>query len=432
VKFWTVDRRNFSWIVQAIRTAIALVAMTGAATTVTGGLLEDVEDRLSFTAFQGRLRLKLSGTLDLEAYDVDEPAPALVYTTKHFLLNPRLTVYLDAQLDSHVYCFAQARIDRGFDPSDEGAQIRLDEYAIRISPSQDEAIPKIQAGKFATAVGNWVRRHDSWDNPFIDAPMPYDNLLGLWDVTAPGSPEAILYWGHVPFDGVRTFGDGYSDKRFRLPVIWGPDYASGVSITGKLATLQYAFEIKNAALASRPESWDLTRNDFNYPTFSGRVEFKPNVMWDFGVSGSIGPYLQPEAASTLPTGSSIGDYRQILVGQDIAFAWHHFQLWAEVFETRFEVPNVGNADLLSYYLEAKYKITSQLFVAARWNQRLYGTVPFHGASTKWGDDLWRVDVAIGYRLSAYMQLKLQCSFTHHDIDIQQGDRLLAAQLTLRF
>jgi hypothetical protein len=339
---------------------------------------------------------------------------------------------LDAQLDSHVYCFVQARLDRGFDPSDEGAQIRLDEYAIRIALSQDEEFPRIQAGKFATAVGNWVHRHDSWDNPFIDAPLPYDNLLGIWDVIAPGSVETVLYWGHVPFDGVRKFGDGYSDKRFRLPVIWGPDYASGLSITGKLATLQYAFEIKNAALASRPESWDLTRNNFDYPTFSGRVGFKPNVRWDLGVSGSIGPYLQPEAASTLPTGSSIGDYHQILIGQDIAFAWHHFQLWAEVFETRFEVPNVGNADLLSYYLEAKYKIRSQFFIAARWNQQLYGTVPFHGTSTKWGDDLWRVDMAVGYRFSAYLQLKLQYSFTHHDIDIQQGDHLLAAQLTLRF
>jgi hypothetical protein len=48
--------------------------------------------------------------------------------------------------------------------------------------------------------------------------------------------------------------------------------------------------------------------------------------------------------------------------------------WAEVFETRFEVPNVGNADL-SYYLEAKYKITPQLFVALRWNQQLYGESP---------------------------------------------------------
>jgi len=75
-----------------------------------------------------------------------------------------------------------------------------------------------------------------------------------------------------------------------------------------------------------------------------------------------------------------------------------------VFETRFEVPNVGNADLLSYYLEAKYKITPQLFVAARWNQQLYGTVPYNGKSTRWGNDAWRVDAALGYRFSAYLQL----------------------------
>lgn len=432
MKFWAGDRKNILSIRRTTRTVITAVVMAAAALSARGDLFEDVEERLSLTAFDGRLRLKLSGTLDLETYGVDKPAPALLYTDDHFLLSPRLTVYLDAQFESYLYGFVQARVDRGFDPSDEGAQIRLDEYAIRVTPLQDEASPRIQLGKFATVVGNWVRRHDSWDNPFIDAPLPYENLVGLWDNMAPNSASTVLYWGHVPFDGVTKFGDGYSDKRFRIPVIWGPNYASGLSIGGDLGKLQYAFEIKNASLASRPESWDLTRNNFGYPTFSGRVGFKPNVMWDLGVSGSIGPYLQPEAAPSLPHGDSIGDYHQILVGQDVAFAWHHFQLWAEVFETRFEVPNVGNADLLSYYLEAKYKITPQLFVAARWNQQLYGTVPYNGKSTRWGNDAWRVDAALGYRFSAYLQLKLQCSFTHHDDDVQEGERLLAAQLTLRF
>jgi hypothetical protein len=304
--------------------------MVATALSVRAELLEDFQKKLSFTAFDGRVRLKLSGTLDLEAYNVDAPAPALIYTEDHSLLNPRLTVYLDAQLDSYLYGFAQARVDRGFDPSDEGAQVRLDEYAIRIIPSRDEAFPRIQLGKFATVVGNWVRRHGSWENPFIDAPLPYDNLVGLWDISAPNSAATVLYWGHVPFDGVTRFGDGYSDKRFRLPIIWGPSYASGLSIGGELGKLQYAFEVKNAALASRPESWDLTRNSFAYPTFSGRVGFKPNVMWDFGVSGSVGPYLQSAAASTLPRGDSIGDYHQILMGQDIAFAWHHFVLGRSV------------------------------------------------------------------------------------------------------
>jgi len=249
---------------------------------------------------------------------------------------------------------------------------------------------------------------------------------------APDSAATLLFWGHVPFDGVTRFGDGYYDKGFRLPVIWGPSYASGLSIGGDFGKMHYAFEVKNAALAARPESWDLTRNSFGYPTFSGRIGFKPNVMWNFGVSGSIGPYLHPEAAFSLPRGDSIGDYNQILIGQDVTFAWHHFQFWAEVFETRFEVPNVGNADLLSYYLEAKYKVTPQLFVAARWNQQLYGDVPFNGQDTRWGNDAWRVDLALGYRFSADLQLKVQCSFTHYDEDVQEGERLLGAQLTLRF
>jgi hypothetical protein len=88
-------------------------------------------------------------------------------------------------------------------------------------------------------------------------------------------------------------------KNFGFLLFGDRVYASGLSIGGELGKMHYAFEVKNAALASRPESWDLTRNSFSYPTFSGRVGFKPNVMWDFGISGSIGSYLHPEAAFSL-------------------------------------------------------------------------------------------------------------------------------------
>jgi hypothetical protein len=394
-------------------------------------LLEEIDKRLSITALDGHLHLKLSGTIDLEAYGIDRPAPALIYTSEHFLLNPRLSLFLDAQLDTYLYSFVQARLDRGFDPSDAGAEVRLDEYLLRLTPWKNVKL-SIQAGKFGTVAGNWVRRHYSWDNPFIDAPLPYENLTGLWDSAAPESLETLFYWGHVPYDDVTRFGDGYSDKRLRLPIIWGPSYASGFSVLGALGQVDYAFEIKNAALASRPESWDFTQVNLDDPTFSGRIGFSPSVMWNLGVSGSVGPYLQAEAASTLPHGASIGDYREILLGQDVSFAWHHLQLWAEIFETRFEVPNVGDADVLSYYVEAKYKVTPQLFLAARWNQQLYATVPYNRGSAQWGNDAWRIDAAVGYRFSTWLQIKFQAGFTHHDDDVQEGERLLATQLTLKF
>lgn len=124
---------TFPSITQITRTVIAVLVNASAALSIQGELLEDVEKRLSFAAFEGRLRLKLSGTLDSEAYNVGKPAPALVFTRNNFLVNSRLTVYLDGKFDSELYWFVEARVDRGFDPGDAGVEVWLDEYAIRIA-----------------------------------------------------------------------------------------------------------------------------------------------------------------------------------------------------------------------------------------------------------------------------------------------------------
>ena len=396
-----------------------------------GDFLDDAERTLTITAFDKHLRLKLSGTIDLEDYYAEKPVPGLIYSAQRNLFNPRATIYLDAQFGSNLFGFIQARFDRGFDPTDRGAQVRLDEYALRLSPWKQLNVA-FQGGKFGTVIGNWVPRHYSWDNPFINAPLPYENLTGIWDSSAPDDLDTLLNWGHVPHDGITRFGNGYSDKFFRLPVIWGPSYASGASLTGSFGKADFAFEVKNSALASRPESWDLTRVGFDNPTVSGRLGFTPSPVWNFGFSGSAGAYLHPDAASSLPPRDTIGDYREILFGQDLGVAWHHFEFWAEVFETRFEVANVGNADVLSYYLEAKYKITSQLFVGGRWNQQLYGTVANGNKEVQWGNNAARVDAVIGYRFSTSMQLKLQYSFTHFDPNENESVQLLATQFTFRF
>ena len=137
------------------------------------------------------------------------------------------------------------------------------------------------------------------------------------------------------------------------------------------------------------------------------------------------------AAPTLPPDSGIGDYRELAPGRNLSFCWHHLQLWAEFYEARFEVPRVGNADTFSYYFEAKCKITPQLFCARRSNQQLFGTVRDEDHSAKWGNDIWRIDAALGYRFTDYLQGKVQYSFSHED-SLQEGDNLFAAQLTLKF
>ena len=376
-------------------------------------VLDRLDDKLSISAYDGRVRARLSGLLDAEGYYFEHPAPGLIDTEDRFLFSPRLTMFLDAQAGSSLYLFAQARLDRGFDPSDGGARIDLDEYALRYTPWSDGRL-SFQFGKSATVVGTWTGRHLSWENPFVNAPLPYENSTAVEDSGAPRSR--------------REFGRVESDEKYEyLPLIWGPSYTTGLTLAGRAAAYEYAVEVKNAPVASRPESWRATEIDFDHPAVNGRFALHPDLAWTFGVSAANGVYLRPEASPELPRGRGIGDYRQYLLGQDISYAAGRWQLWAETFESHFEVPRVGHLDVFSYYLEAKYKITPQLFGALRWNQELFSNVR-DAASPP---DTWRIDAAMSYRFTAHLQLKLQYSF--------QGDHPLygrgstaATQLTLRF
>jgi hypothetical protein len=382
--------------------------------------LDRLDTALSISAFHDNLRVRLSGTLDLEIYHFEQPAPGLIDSNIDTLFNPRLTLFLDAQIGSQIYFFAQARFDRGFDPSDHGAQVRLDEYAVRITPWQDGRLT-VQIGEFATVVGNWVPRHLSWENPFINAPLVYENVTAIQDKYAAFSPLEFLDSPY--FEGKYAFN----------PVIWGPSYASGISVSGQLGKFDYAVEMKNASLSSRPESWYVTENGFENPTFSGRFGFRPNEAWNFGLSASEGPYFRREAEPTLPPGRDIDDYREFVLGQDVSFAWRHLQLWAEFYEARFEVPRVGNADTFAYYIEAKYKFTPQLFGAIRWNQQLFSTISDgDGHSDRWSPDLGRIDIAATYRFTPHMQLKLQYGFQHETSSPGEDNHLFAAQFTIRF
>src|SRR5213083_192589 len=319
--------------------SLCILACTACAFDIDDAL-DRLDSTLTISGFQDNFRARLSGTVDLEFYNFQQPAPGLIDSEIDNLFNPRLTLFLDAQVGSQVYFFAQARLDRGFDPSDHGADVRLDEYALRITPWQDGRFT-LQVGKFATVVGNWVPLHLSWDNPFINAPLVYENITAISDKAAPASPQDFV-------------GSFEADAKYEFnSVIWGPSYATGISVSGRLGRFDYAAEMKNSALSSRPESWNATETDFDHPSFNARLGVRPNQIWNFGFSASDGAYFRPEAEPTLPRGRGIGDFRELVLGQDVSFAWHHLQVWAEFYETRFQVPNVGNADTCAYYVEAK-------------------------------------------------------------------------------
>ena len=413
--------------VKVLWTACLLLA--GGASVARGA--EDFLDRagevLTLNSAGGGVSARISGTLDLEGYLFQNPPPGMVFSDQGSLFVPRLSVFLDAQVGQKFYLFAQARVDRGFDPGEGSLEVRLDEYALRYTPWSGQRF-SLQAGKFATVVGNWVPRHGSWENPFVTAPLPYENLTGVWDAVAAHSSGILLAWAHVGPSRVSE----YADKYERSPIIWGPSYSSGFAVLGGIGPFDYAAEVKNASLSSKPASWNFDNGAWANPTVSARLGFRPNLMWNFGLSASSGVYLRPSAAPTVATGFGLGDYREQVLGQDVSFAWHYWQVWMEAYETRFEIPRVGNADTFSYYTEAKYKFTPQFFAAVRWNQQTFGTIPHNGLPAQWGRDLWRIDLAPSYRLTAHLQVKLQYSLLHENGAARDYAHALEFQLTVRF
>src|ERR671937_495822 len=168
-------------VIKLLRALCFCLLISSAPAFEIDALFDRLDAALTVSGFQDNFRARLSGTIDLEVYNFEQPAPGLIDSHSDNLFNPRLTLFLDAQIGSQIYFFTQARLDRGFDPSDEGAQVRLDEYALRITPWQDGRFT-FQVGQFATVVGNWVPRHLSWDNPFINAPLVYESVTALEDL----------------------------------------------------------------------------------------------------------------------------------------------------------------------------------------------------------------------------------------------------------
>jgi len=399
------------------------VCCLATATTRAQEFLDAVDDRLFLATSNGWARVDLSGLFDLEGYWFDAPPPGLIFGGDDAFLNPRLSLFLDARAGKHLYSFVQARVDRGFDPRSKIRDARFDEYLLRYTPFDDARV-NVQVGKFATVVGNWVARHDSWNNPFITAPLPYESIVTIGDQSALPGPAPFLARAGMP-----------DKKDLWVSVLWGPSYASGASLFGTVEKLDYALEVKNAGLSSRPAVWDATDQDWRHPTVSGRIGFRPDASWNLGASFSVGAYLQPgvEDLAAFPAGKSLDDFKQMTFAHDLRYAHGHWQVWGEVFFSRFEVPNVGDADSVSYYLETKYKLGAQWFAALRWNQQLFGQVPdAMGGESAWDRDRWRMDAALGCRLTRHLQGKVQYSHNHQTGQQQQGERLLAVQATLRF
>lgn len=387
------------------------------------GLAEELFEINNFPVIRSEpldTTIELSGLLDIESHYVDQEPPGLIFGDDKLFVTPRLVLFLDALVAEEWYFFVQSRVDQGFHPLSEESDARFDEYFVRYSPQSAPAI-SLQVGKFATILGGWIRRHDSWHSSFINMPLPYENVTTISDR---GSASA---------DDFLARRDVADIKKKWVPIIWGPAYTSGIATVVDFSPFQLDIEIKNAAPSSRPYDWEKDTLDASHPTLASRLGYTVSPAVGHGFSLSYGPYLQESPSQIAPTFDSRGDYEQLLVGYDLRYEYRHLSFFAEAWYSEFQMPQVGIAQSTAYFLEAVYQLTSRWATGLRWNQQFFGSVrDSAGVLRQWDDNAERVDASFVFDVHRSAKIKFQYSFFNQQGRIGQGENYAGIQGTLKF
>ena len=396
-----------------------------------GDRLDDLADHVrEATFFQsegGDVSFDTDLYLTSDTLITSAPAPGIYKAGSDVLASPRISLLGQLNVTDKVTLFALGRADRGFDATDGVAKARPDEYYLRLDPLDGPV--RFTVGKFGAAYGQWARRYLEWDNPMVTAPLAYEWITTAGDgLTAPTVAP--------PVAGFLARKGREADRTRWAPIVWGPAYCSGFRLDGTLSRFDYAFEIKNNALSSRPSEWDLWDHGLygDGLTYQGRLGFRPITDWTIGVGGSSGAYLLPDSQG-VPVGTRWYDYSQNAVGLDVSWAHGPFEVWSEAHWSSFEVPGpVGTVALVTYFVEGKWKFSPGWWVSGRWNQQLYDDIvdPATGSETPWDNDVWRAEACIGWHVNRSVTVKAGYSYADQDGPIAQGQNLFDLQLIFGF
>ncbi len=430
--------------VAAAESAVEQITTTTDTADPMESFLERLREFQSFGTEDGQISFNADVWLTLDYMVFSTPPPGFIQTSNGQIFAPTLSGLFTLDISKHLEFVFLGLVNRGFDPTETSVQSQPAEYYAQLTPF-DTPVLNFKGGKFQTAFGQWTNRHFSTQNSLINAPMMYGQMTSVTD----GNAGAGIAPNTTAMVDRKNLAPPVTKW---IPIVWGPSYASGFQLNGTVGTLQqldWAFEMKNASLSSRPQEWDLWNRGFNYPTFTGRAGFRPDAAWNIGVSGSSGSYISqagygkysaPHTSGKPAAGSSISDARQTVIGTDISYAHGPLELWSEFAWSQYSIPNTtstgtssGNVGAYSYFVESKWKFMPQFWLSGRWNQQLYSNVTqTNGIETPWYNNLWRADACLGFKINRFTQFKVQYSYTEEAGNVDPGQNLFAVELVIQF
>lgn len=387
--------------------------------------MQEVGDLLATGDPDGSWTLAIDPWIDQTIWFYTQPPPDFLQSASNVLYAPAINLMGTATLGKAFDFTVYAMASRGFDPTDESMEMILNEYFATVRPFESRVL-SLRAGQFGTCFGQWNRRFLSFENPLIDAPVPYGWMTSVGDGTSvPANPGVGAQLGR------KNKADNVSAWN---PVIWGPSYTSGISAFGVIpawdqAQFDWACELKNASLSSRPSEWQFWDRNLASPTVTARVGARPDARWKLGASFSRGSYLLSDPiARPGTTITNAGSYDQTTWGIDLSYAHQWFEVWSEFIWNTFDQPALGNLNSFSFFVEGRFNVATDMWLSARWNSQFYGEL----SGQTWDNNVERIDVGGGVRLNDSFTFKVQMSHTNESGNVGQGEWYGATQLIMEF
>jgi hypothetical protein len=267
----------------------------------------------------------------------------------------------------------------------------------------------VQAGRIPPVFGRFSRRGYGQDNPLIGIPLAYQYLTTLRTTEIPPNTSSLLSvrgrgW-LVAYPGGFT-GTAPRELTTGIPVVSSMRWDTGVQAHAEAHGLAVTAAVTNGSL-SNPRVDD----DNHGKQVAGRVTWSVRPWLDLGTSVARGAYIDHRVTDALPAGiASHGT--QTAGAADAEISADYWVVRGEVIVSRWRVPALESpwiSDALrsvASTLEARYKVSPQLYLAARAETLRFSRLS--GATItplSWDAAVTRAEVGAGYAVTRHVLAK---------------------------
>jgi hypothetical protein len=245
-----------------------------------------------------------------------------------------------------------------------------------------------------------------------------------------GVPLAWSYLSVLEGTGLETV-ERLEERRMThqrsMPMLYDACWNMQWELLGELDVFEYSIGVTPAAM-SNPRA-----SGHDGVQLLARIGAEPTPGVRVGASAGIGPYIGVTPTSTAPVVDNPEDYNQRLAGVDFEYGLGALRVFAEAYATSWEMPLIdSDLSLWSGYVEGRYTVSPGWYLAGRFDQMTFAEGESAGQTFRWDDSLWRSEVAVGYRPTREVLVKLDWQHTRFTTGSRNTQNILALQLSAMF